>query len=134
MISKILPSASNSKSCSRLLEQFYLTVGQNNFGNKIPFTEHKFAWISAMVLWLSQFNFKTWQTPYLSALDCWHSLVFLFSIFQNSIRHNLSLHSRFKRVQNEGQGKSSWWMMNHEATRAVATTANLGSNPAKHCR
>jgi len=53
--------------------------------------------------------------------------------WKNSIRHNLSLHSRFKRVQNEGQGKSSWWMMNHEATRAVATTANLGSNPAKHC-
>ena len=32
--------------------------------------------------------------------------------FQNSIRHNLSLHSRFVRVQNEGTGKSSWWMMN----------------------
>ena len=32
-----LPSASNFKSFSRLLEQFFLTVGQNNFGNKIPF-------------------------------------------------------------------------------------------------
>lgn len=31
---------------------------------------------------------------------------------QNSIRHNLSLHSRFIRVQNEGTGKSSWWMIN----------------------
>ncbi|KAK4823860.1 hypothetical protein QYF61_007508 [Mycteria americana] len=30
----------------------------------------------------------------------------------NSIRHNLSLHSRFVRVQNEGTGKSSWWMIN----------------------
>ncbi|KAJ8355664.1 hypothetical protein SKAU_G00184580 [Synaphobranchus kaupii] len=30
----------------------------------------------------------------------------------NSIRHNLSLHSRFIRVQNEGTGKSSWWMIN----------------------
>ena len=29
-------SASNFKSCSRSLEQFFLTVGQNNFGNKIP--------------------------------------------------------------------------------------------------
>ncbi|XP_061404066.1 forkhead box protein O3-like [Lethenteron reissneri] len=27
----------------------------------------------------------------------------------NSIRHTLSLHSRFVRVQNEGPGKSSWW-------------------------
>ncbi|XP_035756191.1 forkhead box protein O3 isoform X3 [Egretta garzetta] len=31
---------------------------------------------------------------------------------RNSIRHNLSLHSRFVRVQNEGTGKSSWWMIN----------------------
>lgn len=36
------------------------------------------------------------------------------SLFQNSIRHNLSLHSRFVRVQNEGTGKSSWWMLNPE--------------------
>ncbi|PWA22630.1 hypothetical protein CCH79_00001991, partial [Gambusia affinis] len=32
----------------------------------------------------------------------------------NSIRHNLSLHSRFVRIQNEGTGKSSWWMLNPE--------------------
>ena len=32
------PSASNFKSFSRLLEHFFLTVGQNNFGNKIPFS------------------------------------------------------------------------------------------------
>ena len=31
------PSASNFKSFSRSLEHFFLTVGQNNFGNKIPF-------------------------------------------------------------------------------------------------
>ena len=30
-------SASNFKSFSRSLEHFFLTVGQNNFGNKIPF-------------------------------------------------------------------------------------------------
>lgn len=35
--------------------------------------------------------------------------------WKNSIRHNLSLHSRFMRVQNEGAGKSSWWMLNPEA-------------------
>ena len=29
------PSASNFKSFSQSLEQFFLTVGQNNFGNKI---------------------------------------------------------------------------------------------------
>lgn len=42
------------------------------------------------------------------------SLPFLSLSFQNSIRHNLSLHSRFIRVQNEGTGKSSWWMLNPE--------------------
>jgi hypothetical protein len=31
------PSALNFKSFSRSLEQFFLTVGQNIFGNKIPF-------------------------------------------------------------------------------------------------
>ena len=30
------PSVSNFKFFSRSLEQFFLTVGQNNFGNKIP--------------------------------------------------------------------------------------------------
>ena len=34
---KFANSASNFKSFSRSLEQFFLTVGQNNFGNKIPF-------------------------------------------------------------------------------------------------
>ncbi|XP_072259943.1 forkhead box protein O1 [Pyxicephalus adspersus] len=34
--------------------------------------------------------------------------------WKNSIRHNLSLHSKFVRVQNEGTGKSSWWILNPE--------------------
>ena len=36
------PSASNFKRFSRSLEQFFLTVVQNNFGNKIPFLCFKF--------------------------------------------------------------------------------------------
>ena len=39
-------------------------------------------------------------------------------------------------MQNEGQGKSSWWMMNHEATRAGVVgpaTTGVGSNSSKHC-
>lgn len=40
------------------------------------------------------------------------------SVLQNSIRHNLSLHSRFIRVQNEGTGKSSWWMLNPEGGKS----------------
>lgn len=38
---------------------------------------------------------------------------------QNSIRHNLSLHSRFEKIQNEGTGKSSWWQINHNASRTT---------------
>ena len=43
-----------------------------------------------------------------------------FSMYpvQNSIRHNLSLHSRFMRMQNEGTGKSSWWMLNPEGGKS----------------
>lgn len=41
--------------------------------------------------------------------------IFFFIFLQNSIRHNLSLHNRFVRVQNEGTGKSSWWMLNPDA-------------------
>ncbi|KAL6032375.1 hypothetical protein STEG23_029802 [Scotinomys teguina] len=37
---------------------------------------------------------------------------------KNSIRHNLSLHSRFMRVQNEGTGKSSWWIINPEGGKS----------------
>ncbi|XP_030216784.1 forkhead box protein O1-A [Gadus morhua] len=38
--------------------------------------------------------------------------------WKNSIRHNLSLHSRFMRMQNEGTGKSSWWMLNPEGGKS----------------
>lgn len=48
--------------------------------------------------------------------------------WKNSIRHNLSLHSRFMRIPNEGPGKSSWWVINPDAKsgrparrRAVST-------------
>ncbi|MGH0155268.1 UNVERIFIED_CONTAM: hypothetical protein FKN15_028760 [Acipenser sinensis] len=46
-------------------------------------------------------------------LNIWH-----WAMLQNSIRHNLSLHSRFIRVQNEGTGKSSWWMLNPEGGKS----------------
>ena len=46
---------------------------------------------------------------------------------QNSIRHNLSLHSRFLRMQNEGAGKSSWWVVNPEAV--ARTTSKTPRRP-----
>ncbi|KAM8965174.1 forkhead box protein O4 [Sarcophilus harrisii] len=38
--------------------------------------------------------------------------------WKNSIRHNLSLHSKFIKVHNEATGKSSWWMLNPEGGRS----------------
>ncbi|XP_066467477.1 forkhead box protein O1 [Tiliqua scincoides] len=57
--------------------------------------------------------------------------------WKNSIRHNLSLHSKFIRVQNEGTGKSSWWMLNPEggksgkSPRRRATSMDNSSKFAK---
>ncbi|XP_031436148.1 forkhead box protein O3a isoform X2 [Clupea harengus] len=59
---------------------------------------------------------------------------------ENSIRHNLSLHSRFVRVQNEGTGKSSWWMVNPEggkggkAPRRRAVSMDNGNKYTKSAR
>nr|AZN23180.1 forkhead box protein O [Oscheius chongmingensis] len=56
--------------------------------------------------------------------------------WKNSIRHNLSLHSRFMRIQNEGAGKSSWWVINPDAKpgrnprRARASTMDATSKAA----
>uniref|UniRef100_A0A674PGB5 Forkhead box O6 a n=1 Tax=Takifugu rubripes TaxID=31033 RepID=A0A674PGB5_TAKRU len=41
-------------------------------------------------------------------------------------RHNLSLHTRFIRVQNEGTGKSSWWMLNPDGGK-------MGQGPRPPC-
>ncbi|KAJ8009594.1 hypothetical protein DPEC_G00090500 [Dallia pectoralis] len=60
--------------------------------------------------------------------------------WKNSIRHNLSLHSRFIRAQNEGTGKSSWWMINPEggkggkAPRRRAVSMDNSSKYTKSAR
>ncbi|XP_004595290.1 forkhead box protein O4 [Ochotona princeps] len=41
--------------------------------------------------------------------------------WKNSIRHNLSLHSKFIKVHNEATGKSSWWMLNPEGGKSGKT-------------
>ena len=51
------PSATNFKSFSGSLEQLFLTVGQNNFGNKIPFlTEKKLFWTNRIFFYLLNFH------------------------------------------------------------------------------
>merc|ERR1740129_1188790 len=49
--------------------------------------------------------------------------------WKNSIRHNLSLHSKFMRVQNEGTGKSSWWMVNPDSSKSGKSSRRRASNP-----
>lgn len=55
---------------------------------------------------------------YFGGLSASHPASLFLLLPQNSIRHNLSLHSRFIRVQNEGTGKSSWWMLNPEGGKS----------------
>ena len=50
------PSASNFQSFSQSLEQFFLTVGRNNFGNKIPFLTLKL---------LKNLEFINWRLWYM---------------------------------------------------------------------
>ena len=49
-ISNSRPSVSNFKGFSWSLEHFFLTVGQNNFGNKIPFF-HIFSHRKFCIVW-----------------------------------------------------------------------------------
>ena len=58
------PSASNCKSFSRSLEQFFLTIGQNNFGNKITFPT--FLW----PIWKCYLSYLNYQV-----LDLHHVLL-----------------------------------------------------------
>lgn len=48
-------------------------------------------------------------------------LIIFLLLLQNSIRHNLSLHSRFMRVQNDNNGKSSYWVINPDAKPGKAS-------------
>lgn len=48
--------------------------------------------------------------------------------WKNSVRHNLSLHSRFVRVQNEEAGKSSWWTCNTSAGTGSPNPPSSGTH------
>jgi forkhead box protein O3 len=64
-------------------------------------------------------------------LSCIYNKVYFCLCVQNSIRHNLSLHSRFMRIQNEGTGKSSWWVINPDAKPGKAPRRRAGSMETK---
>ena len=86
------PSALNFKSFSQSLEQFFLTVGQNNFGNKIPCLRsitHHFKGIRQPQqdiighLWKDRNTFQEIQ--------------FLFNLFHSSLHHNLLKYTTIQR-------------------------------------
>ena len=62
------PSASNFKSFSQSLEFFFLTVGQNNFGNKIPFFQPQDLWRQYFLIWVWRKIFNS-ITSYLLRLE-----------------------------------------------------------------
>ena len=87
----LILSASNFKSFSWSLEQFFLTLGQNNFGNKIQFFFRIFSsryckWGKIMRIWNPSIDLPTyvcfdhlemfWQINLLS----WLSGAFLFDL------------------------------------------------------
>ena len=81
------PSVSNFKKISWSLEQFFLTVGQNNFGNKMPC----FCWKNCFFsLWQKQ-SFLLRKQKFASGFFCtWHNVSSQFlnfvtcnSCFQN---------------------------------------------------
>ena len=47
------------------------------------------------------------------------------------MRHNLSLHTRFVKVQNEGTGKSSWWTINPDAKTGKSSRRRSPLDPTK---
>ena len=74
------PSASNFKSFSQSLEHFFLTVGQNNFVNKIP-----------VLLWTNVIfcfqNFQDMTTQNKNWITCWNLLnsAWLFYVFSDQV-------------------------------------------------
>ena len=51
--------------------------------------------------------------------------------WKNSIRHNLSLHQKFKKVPNEGTGKSSWWVLNPDMSSVKKTRRRAHTGDSK---
>ena len=45
----------------RILEQFFLTVGQNNFGNKIPFLDDVFSHFYSIQKYVLNDSFLFWR-------------------------------------------------------------------------
>ena len=96
------PSTSNFKSFSRSLEQFFLTVGQNNFGNKIPL--------------LTSVGFKP-RTLTLSDFRCSKNMRALFNKWLPSI-----FFANFTAAKDEKYFKSQAWNLVVRVSPTQTTT------------
>ena len=97
------PSASNFKSFSRSLEQFFLTVGQNNFGNKIPFLLYECFWKniknipndSRMVISYQNCSDLLWEKIVLVIENNFWNFEFLIWKFHNSSSQEKKVSHRY---------------------------------------
>ena len=81
------PSASNFKSFSPPLEHFFLAVGQNNFGNKIPFLK-TFLRLKILVLMIELYwVVYTESFPFINWLKKKLSIINTLMIFNPSKRY-----------------------------------------------
>ena len=100
MISKILqispPSASNFKRISKSIEQFFLTVGNKNFGNKIPFTFRRWCFLCFTQKLVKSIGFFwTKSGSFFSSLSGQISQFVFFSLFFFSSNFLFELSSCF---------------------------------------
>ena len=82
------PSASNFKSFSPLLEQFFLTVGQNNFGNKIPIVNVFHNWTNVCQT-SEDTGFYTIKLDTLKSKPLWNHILFYFDILGTQMLNKL---------------------------------------------
>ena len=73
------PSSSNFKSFSRSLKHFFLSVGQKNFGNKIPFQSMEYIVFARP--YLANIQKALGRSYYYTACDAfwWNNTAFLWS-------------------------------------------------------
>ena len=87
------PSASNFKSFSQSLEQFFLTIGQNNFCNKIPFLPKLF-WPTVRKNCSS--DCEKLLKNFFEITKTIHSNRMIFNLFQDLLRSNKLEQLEFK--------------------------------------
>ena len=96
------PSASNFKSFSWSVEQFFLTVGQNNFGNKIPSPESRIICKNVLIIQTREAaaagsplqRMTNWRLILLNECSCWDNSLTCYltlAIFHDKTRVDICL-------------------------------------------